>query len=215
MFRRERTGRGGRVSTSLLANGAWANGILIQALLCGATFQPKRPRDLARNALGNLYQSRDGRWSLLTIMREEREWPRLAQGIGRPELLDDPRFASRAARRQHSAALIRILDEVFAGRDWEEWRHVLEASQITSGPVARLADVADDSQMRVIEVIVPVEDGEGPELLTVAGPICIADQPPRRPGPAPLVGEHTDEVLRAAGYDAEAIAQLRARKIVG
>src|SRR5215472_222341 len=124
LFRRERTGRGGRVSTSLLANGAWANGILIQAHLCGATFQPKRPRNLARNALANLYHSRDGRWFLLTIMREEREWPRLAKGIGRPELVDDPRFASRAARREHSAALIRILDEVFAEKDWEEWRQV-------------------------------------------------------------------------------------------
>src|SRR5215472_10603818 len=124
LFRRERTGRGGRVSTSLLANGAWANGIMIQAILCGATFQPKRPRDRARNPLGNLYQSRDGRWFLLTIMREEREWPRLARGIGRPELLDDPRFATSAARRQHSAALIAILDEVFAEKDWEEWRQV-------------------------------------------------------------------------------------------
>jgi crotonobetainyl-CoA:carnitine CoA-transferase CaiB-like acyl-CoA transferase len=215
LFQRERTGRGGQVSTSLLANGAWANGILIQALLCGATFQPKRPRHVARNALGNLYQSRDGRWFLLTIMREEREWPGLARGIGRPELLDDPRFASRAARREHSAALIAILDEVFAGRDWEEWRHILEANQITSGPVARLIDVRDDSQMQATEVIVPVEHGERPELLTVAGPICVADQPPRRPGPVPLLGQHTDDVLRAAGYDADAIAQLRARKIVG
>jgi formyl-CoA transferase len=148
-------------------------------------------------------------------MREEREWPRLAKGIGRPELVDDPRFASRAARREHSAALIRILDEVFAEKDWEEWRQVFEASQITSGPVARLGDVCDDPQMRATEVIVPIEDGERPELLTVAGPICIADQPPRRPGSAPSVGQHTDEVLRAAGYNADAIAKLRARKIVG
>ena len=69
--------------------------------------------------------------------------------------------------------------------------------------------------MRATEVIVPIQDGEQRELLTVAGPICIADQPLRRPGPAPSVGQHTDEVLRAAGYDTDAIAQLRARKIVG
>src|SRR5262249_6520090 len=113
LFQRERTGRGTQVSTSLLANGAWANGILIQAALCAASFHPKRPRDRARNALGTLSQSRDGRWFLLTIMREERKWPRLAKAIGRPELIDDPRFASRAARRKHSVALIAILDEVF------------------------------------------------------------------------------------------------------
>jgi len=213
LFQRERTGRGASVSTSLLANGAWANGILIQALLCGATFQPKRPRDRARNALGNLYQSRDGRWFLLTIMREEREWPSLAKAIGRPELLEDPRFASRASRREHAASLIAILDEVFAGRDWAEWRDVLEAGQITSGPVARLTDVREDSQMRTTEVVVPVENG-APNLLTVAGPISIADERQRRPGPAPVLGQHTDEVLHAAGYDAAAIAELRARKVV-
>jgi crotonobetainyl-CoA:carnitine CoA-transferase CaiB-like acyl-CoA transferase len=213
LFQRERTGRGARVSTSLLANGAWANGILIQALLCGASFQPKRPRDRARNALGNLYQSRDGRWFLLTIMREEREWPRLAKAIGRPELVDDPRFISRAARREHSATLIAILDEVFAGRDWEEWREALQTNDITSGPVARLSDVRDDAQMRASEVVVPL-DGLQPDLFTVAGPISIADQPQRRPGPAPRVGQHTDEVLRAVGYDADAIAELRARNIV-
>jgi crotonobetainyl-CoA:carnitine CoA-transferase CaiB-like acyl-CoA transferase len=213
LFQRERTGRGASVSTSLLANGAWANGILIQAALCGASFQPKRPRDRARNALGNLYQSRDGRWFLLTIMREEREWPRLAKAIGRPELIDDPRFVSRAARREHSVALIAILDEVFAGRDWEEWREVLAANDITSGPVARLSDIRDDAQIRATEVVVPV-DGEQPDLLTVAGPISIADQPQRRPGPAPRVGQHTDEVLSAAGYDADAIRELRARNIV-
>ena len=90
---------------------------------------------------------------------------------------------------------------------------MLEANDITSGTVARLIDVRDDAQMRATEVLVPF-DGEQPDLLTVAGPISIAEQPRRRPGPAPRVGQHTDEILRAAGYDADAIAQLRARNIV-
>ena len=90
---------------------------------------------------------------------------------------------------------------------------MLAANDITSGPVARLSDVRDDVQMRATDVVVPLE-GEQPHLLTVAGPISIADQPQRRPGPAPRVGQHTDEVLRAAGYDADAIRELRARNIV-
>ena len=215
LFQRERTGRGSRVSTSLLANGVWANGILVQALLVGATFPGKRPRERARNALSNLYQSRDGCWFLLTIMREEREWPSLARGIGRPDLLDDPRFASRDGRREHAADLVAILDETFAARDWAEWREVLDAGRITSGPVARLADVRDDPQMRAAEVIVPLEGGKRPGLTTIASPITVSEWLPRRPASAPELGEHTDEVLREAGYDAAAIAELRSRGVIG
>src|SRR5262249_47041328 len=89
LYQRERTGRGAKVSSSLLAGGAWANGLLIQAALCGAAFTPRRPREQALNPLANLYQCRDGRWFLLTLLREDRDWERLARAVGRPELLAD------------------------------------------------------------------------------------------------------------------------------
>ena len=215
LFRRERTGRGSRVSTSLLANGLWANGIFVQALLVGAAFQPKRPREHARNPLANLYRSRDGRWFLLTVTRDDREWPSLAHGIGRPELLDDPRFATRESRREHAAALVAILDETFASREWSEWREVLAAGRITSGPVARLADVSDDAQARAAGAIVPLQSEGRPGLATVASPIAISETAQRPPSAAPAIGEHTDEVLRAAGYDADEIAALRSRRVIG
>jgi crotonobetainyl-CoA:carnitine CoA-transferase CaiB-like acyl-CoA transferase len=215
LFQRERTGRGACVSTSLLANGAWANGILLQALLCGATLHPKRPRDRARNPLGNLYQTRDGRWFLLTVMRDDREWARLATGIGRPDLLEDPRFGSRDARREHAAELVAILEGVFAARDWAEWRRVLEEGRITSGPVARLADLPDDPQLRDNGVLVPLESEGRSGRSTVASPISMSGQEKRAPRPAPLVGEHTDEILRAAGYDGDTIARPRARNVIG
>jgi len=215
LYQRERTGRGAKVSSSLLSNGAWANAILIQAALSGATFVPRPPRERALNALLNLYQCRDGRWFTLTLLREEREWGRLARAIGREELLTDARFATMSARHANSTALVKVLDEVFAGKDWPEWRRILEAHRITFGPMARITEAGDDRQMVAAETIVPLEIPERPGMRTVMSPIQVSGQskvPPRR---APELGEHTREVLRSVGYDDAALRRLRAAGALG
>ncbi len=215
LYQRERTGRGAKVSSSLLSNGAWANAILIQAALSGATFVPRPPRERALNALLNLYQCRDGRWFTLTLLREEREWGRLARAIGREELLTDARFATMSARHANSMALVKVLDEVFAGKDWPEWRRILEAHRITFGPMARITEAGDDRQMVAAETIVPLEIPERPGMRTVMSPIQVSGQskvPPRR---APELGEHTREVLRSVGYDDAALQRLRAAGALG
>jgi len=215
LYQRERTGRGAKVSSSLLSNGAWANAILIQAALSGATFVPRPPRERALNALLNLYQSRDGRWFVLTLLREEREWGRLARAIGREDLLTDARFATMAARHANSTALVKVLDEVFAGKDWPEWRGILEAHRITFGPMARITEPGDDRQMVAAQTIVPLEIPERPGMRTVMSPIQVSGQskvPPRR---APELGEHTRDVLRSVGYDDAALQRLRATGALG
>ena len=215
LYQRERTGRGAKVSSSLLSNGAWANAILIQAALSGATFVPRPPRERALNALLNLYRCRDGRWFTLTLLREEREWGRLARAVGREELLTDARFATMSARHANSTALVKVLDEVFAGKDWPEWRGILEAHRITFGPMARITEPGDDRQMVAAETIVPLEIPERPGMRTVMSPIQVSGQskvPPRR---APELGEHTREVLRSVGYDDAALQRLRAAGALG
>ena len=207
LYQRERTGRGAKVSTSLMANGAWANSVLIQALLCGATFVERPPREQALNALVNLYQCRDGRWFVLTLLTEEKDWERFARGIGRADLIADARFATMAARHANSPALVKILDGVFGEKDWGQWEATLEASDIPFEAVARLQDLRDDRQMAATGTVAPLEGARIPGLPTVMSPIQVADQlPPTR---APDLGEHTDEVLRAAGYDEAAIRRLR------
>ncbi len=215
LYQRERTGRGAKVSSSLLSNGAWANAILIQAALSGATFVPRPPRERALNALLNLYQCRDGRWFVLTLLREEREWGRLARAIGREDLVTDARFATMAARHANSTALVKVLDEVFAGKDWPEWRGILEAHRITFGPMARITEPGDDRQMVAAGTIVPLEIPERPGMRTVMSPIQVSGQskvPPRR---APELGEHTRDVLRSVGYDDAALQRLRATGALG
>jgi len=209
LYRRERTGRGAKVTSSLMANGAWANSVLIQAMLCGATFVVRPPREQALNALVNLYQSRDERWFTLTLLREEHEWERFVRAIGRPDLITDPRFATTPARHANSPALVKILDEVFAQKDWAEWRAILQAHDISFEAMARLHDLGNDRQMLATETLAPLEDAGIPGLRTVMSPIQVAGETQRKPVRAPDLGEHTDELLRAAGYDAAAIRHLR------
>jgi crotonobetainyl-CoA:carnitine CoA-transferase CaiB-like acyl-CoA transferase len=211
LYRRERTGQGAQVHTSLMANGVWSNGFFVQAKLCGADITPRPPREHASNALTNHYRCRDGRWLILSLLNEERQWPLLLDCIERPELRDDPLFATTAARHANARALVAMLDEVVAARTLGEWRQRLDAAGLIFGVVATLDDVPDDEQMRAADVIVPFANDT---MLTINSPLWIAGAakaPPRRP---PALGEHSDEVLREAGYDEAEIRALRARNVV-
>ncbi|HET7875148.1 MAG TPA: CoA transferase [Methylomirabilota bacterium] len=213
LYQRERTGRGGKVSTSLMANGAWANSSLLQAVLCGGAIPEREPREQCRNGLINLYQCRDGRWFILTVLREDKDWPRFCTAIDRPDLHADPRFAKTEDRHANSVALVQLLDAVFATRDWADWRSAFDANGIPVAAINRVEDLRDDSQMTVTDTIVPLDGAPG--LRTVTSPIQLGGQTKVPPGKAPEVGQHTEEVLEAAGYDAAAIADLRRRGVVG
>lgn len=214
LYRRERTGRGGWVGTSLLANGAWANAMAIQAALVGGEVVYRQPRTRPRNALANYYRCRDGRWFILSLIAEDKLWPGFARLAGFEWALLDPRFATAAARREHAVELVRIIDDAMATRDSADWQQVFEAAGLTVGRIARTADVVDDPQMRHCGALVP-GDGLPGTGLTVDSPFQVGGEDKVRPRPAPAVGQHSDEVLRDAGFDAAEIAALRARGVVG
>lgn len=206
LYQRQRTGKGAHVQSSLIANGAWANSCFVQAALCGATFIDRPPRERALNALTNHYRCRDGRWIVLSLLDEQQQWPVLARNIGREDLIADPRFVERAARHANAPGLIAIFDEAFATKTLAEWRAILDAAGLIFGVVVKMEDIPGDRQMRAADVLVAFE---GDTMLTVNSPISIAGArkiPPRRP---PAVGEHSDAVLRDAGYDEAAISALR------
>ncbi len=207
LYKRERSGKGSHVSSNLMANGIWANGILAQAKLCGAKFGERRPRERALNAMTNHYKCRDGRWIMLSLLSEDRQWPALARCIGREDFITDVRFATRADRHARSVELIKIFDEIFATKDLAEWRKILDGNGLVFGVVGILDDIPDDKQMRENEVLVPFENDT---MLTVNSPIWIDGSKKTQPRHPPGIGEHSDEILRRAGYDEASIRQLRA-----
>ncbi|MBR0830561.1 CoA transferase [Bradyrhizobium manausense] len=207
LYQREKTGKGSHVASNLMANGVWAASVLAQAKLCGAKFGERRPRERALNAVANHYQCKDERWLILTLLNEERQWPTLARCLGREDLIDDPRFATKADRHARSVELIKILDDTFATKDLAEWRKILDGNGLVFGVVGILDDLPTDKQMLDNEVLVPFENDT---MLTVNSPIWIDGAKKVQPRKPPAVGEHSDEILRQAGYDEATIRKLRA-----
>src|SRR5581483_6548426 len=207
LYKRERTGEGSHVSSNLMANGVWAAGVLAQAKLCGAKFEPRRPRERALNAVTNHYRCRDGRWLILSLLNEERQWPALTRCLGREDLENDARFATKADRHARSIELIAIFDEIFATKDLAEWRQLLDGNGLVFGVVGILDDIPHDRQMIENEVLVPFENDT---MLTVNSPIFIDGARKVQPKKPPGIGEHSDEILRTAGYDEASIQKLRA-----
>lgn len=211
LYRREKTGRGGVAQTSLLQNGLWAGACFVQNRLFGEHVVPRPPRAQAPSALANHYQCRDGRWFLMAL-HNERQLPSFLAAIEASHLAEDPRFATTAARRSNAVALTAILDDIFARRDLEEWRPILEAAGVTFGAVYSVNEAADDSQSREIGALVPFADGKG---LTISSPFHLDDAIKTAPQRAPGVGEHSEIVLRDAGYSADEIARLKKLGVLG
>jgi crotonobetainyl-CoA:carnitine CoA-transferase CaiB-like acyl-CoA transferase len=207
LYKRERTGKGSHVSSNLMANGVWAASVLAQAKLVGAKFGERRPRERALNAVTNHYQCKDGRWLILSLLNEDRQWPTLARCLGREDLVTDHRFETRKERHARSVELIKIFDETFATRDLAEWRKILDGNGLVFGVVGILDDIPNDKQMIENEVLVPFENDT---MLTISSPIWVDGSKKVQPRKPPGIGEHSDEILRNAGYDEAAIGKLRA-----
>lgn len=212
LFQRERTGSGGHVSSSLFANGLWANGILAQGALVGAFIGPRPPRTKPRSAVTNLYETSDGLWLQISAVREEKVWPALCRALGHATLETDPRFADIAARRRNSATLAAIIGEIVASRPRAEWQQRLAAEAVPNAPIARVQELPTDVQAEAAEAIVGADIPDMPR--TIATPFRISGVTPRRAGPGPALGQHTDAILQEAGLNEEAIKALRAKGAV-
>jgi crotonobetainyl-CoA:carnitine CoA-transferase CaiB-like acyl-CoA transferase len=207
LYRRERTGKGSYVTTSLLAEGVWSASVSIQAALCEAKFFAPHDRKNPANAALNVYRTSDGTWFVLLVTPDK--LASVAKAIGRPDLLTDARFSDPAKLVQYMSALTEILDDVFSSKPMSHWREVFNGVHVTFGAVIRPEEVVNDPQLRANNIVVPLEGAGGNLTSTISSPINVqgvAKVPAKR---APALGEHNEAVLKELGFSTSEIAGLR------
>jgi crotonobetainyl-CoA:carnitine CoA-transferase CaiB-like acyl-CoA transferase len=197
LVERQRTGRGGLVSTSLMRTGmygvSWDIGIHLRF--------KKRTATTARHEnpspLVNSYVAADGAGFWLICLEGDRHWPNVLAAIDRLDLATDARFDSAKGRLENATALVAELDAAFATRPMAHWRERLDHHDVWWSPIQSIAEVIDDPQAAPAFIQMANREGER-EFRSVATPVDFAGYE-LRPGIVPHLGEHTEEVLSDLG----------------
>jgi crotonobetainyl-CoA:carnitine CoA-transferase CaiB-like acyl-CoA transferase len=207
LYRRERTGKGSYVTTSLLAQGVWSASVSIQAALAGAKFPPMHDRTHPANAAANVYRASDGTWFVLIVTPDK--FAAVANAIGRPDLLTDPHFSDPRQLVANMPKLTEVFDEVFGAQPMAHWHSVFAGVNVTFGEVRGPQEVINDPQLMANDIIVPL-NGAGDKLTsTISSPLQIhgVTKAPAQRGPD--LGEHTEQILAELGFDPKSIDSLR------
>src|SRR6202521_1459121 len=200
LYRRERTGKGSYVTTSLLAEGVWAASVSIQAALCDAKFYGLHDRKNPANAALNVYRAADDTWFVLIVTSDK--LAAVAKAIGRPDLLTDPRFSDPAKLIANMPQLTAILDEVFGAQPMSHWYEVFSGVHVTFGAVRGPEEVINDPQLRANDIVVPLEGAGGKLTSTISSPIQVHGVVKKSAARAPDIGEHNAEILQELGFNA-------------
>src|SRR5438105_1868787 len=192
---RQTTGKGQLVTASLLRQGAYTVGFDVNTyLMWGMQFQGGSRTTMPAPTVNN-YVAGDGRRFWVVGLEGERHWPPLARAVGHPEWLDDDRFASPMARREHAAELIAELDAIFATKSLDEWAAIFaEEPDFFWAPINSVEDLVADPQFAAAGGLVEVPDGSSTTTM-LATPVDFRGTPNTLRAMAPELGQHTDEVL--------------------
>jgi crotonobetainyl-CoA:carnitine CoA-transferase CaiB-like acyl-CoA transferase len=210
---RQATGCGRLVETSLIRAGVYAIGWDFSIQLKWGKLASQRTREDTFNPISNFFKTADGRWLGIFPRDGRDELGHVLKALEREDLKDDPRFAGRASR-EHVAEMVAELDAAFARFTLEEIGGRLTAADMIWAPVQTPRETVADPLAQAAGCFVRMRDASGAEFLAPASPARFpgADDGPK--GPAPLLGQHTREVLAEAGYGAAEIDRLIAEGAV-
>ena len=212
LYERERSGRGRRVDVNMLEAGI----AFIPDPFANYTRAGILSDRLTRVAASQSFAFRCGDGELLAIhlSSQPKFFEAIAAAFERPDLLQEPRFASRDLRIGNYGELTRAFADIVATKPRAHWMNVLEANDVPFAPVNNLQDVLDDPQVRHLGTFYKQAHPTEGEIIAIHRPVLIDGARNERALPAPTLGEHTDAVLAELGYDENEIAELRANSVI-
>jgi formyl-CoA transferase len=214
LYHRNTTGEALVVDTSLMNTGMWAvQGDIVSAQYTDRPGRMERSRP--GNALVNWYRTADDRWIYFVMMNNARFWDDFCVVIGRPELLDDPRFTTDELRTENTPALAAILEEVIARRTLDEWRCRFRDFKGAWGPMLTPGEMPDHPQVKANGFINDHRSNSGFTFKLVAPPMQFGETPTVTQGPAPEAGQHTEEILLELGCSWDEIGKLHEAAVIG
>ncbi len=214
LLQKQMTGVGEKVTTSLLASIIYAQSGMIQDIQDGV----KRPltRKCPARPLSNTYRSKDNKWFMLSVLIHEKSYNALVSELGRPDLVDDPRFSGQeqAYSEVGSRALVKILDEEFGKLTLAEIEAILKKLDIAYSVIRKTIDLISDEQAIANKYITEFTDTKGKTYKTAVGPIKFGSIDLLHDKMAPRLAENTVEVLLEKGFTREEIDGLLERGVV-
>ncbi len=211
LLARERFGIGQEIETSNFTASMFLMPRIQQMLYTKAPFPPAATREKPRSPLQNYYKCADGEW-LAFQSTDPRQWAPICETLGIPESIykDDPRFNTNAARMKNARETVAVFDEALAKKTRDEWIKAFEGKDIFWEKVQRFEDLPDDPQVKANEYMTDYTHPLTGETYKYQNlPIQLRETPIMRQGRAPLLGEHTEEILvDILGYKKEDVPKL-------
>lgn len=210
---KDKTGEGQRIDVSMLEGQLSLLNIMISGYL--TDHEPPRPMGTAYKALLPYQTFRTQTRDLALAVGSEKLWKVFCPVLGRPDLIDDPRFRTNQQRAQNRAALIDILQQVFLTRSFEEWEAGLLAAGVPVGAINNIEDLVDHPQVKARGAMVEMDHPRAGPVKVVGVPVRLSKTPGAVRTPSPQLGEHTEETLRTVlGLSEAEVQRLVATRIV-
>jgi len=213
LFARERTGEGQLIDMSLLdSQVAMMTYVASNFLVSGEL--PERYGNGHPNIVPyQEFQARDQQFAFAA--GNDGQWSKFCQAVGKLEWIEDERFATNSARLKNRATVVAMLNELFSTRNASEWLSLCDEIGIPAAPINNLAQVFDDPQVQARKLRLEMPHPTAGTVPLLASPLNIITSPPGLFSPPPLLGEHSDEILRSLlGYDETGIRALREEGVI-